>query len=88
MQYAALLNLRSSSRKLDAERGALVGLAFDADVAAEGLGEVLDDGEAEAGAAELAGAGFIDAVEPLEDAGEVLLGDADAGVGDLERQAG
>jgi len=62
----------------------VVGLALDADVAAEGLGEVLNDGQAEAGAAELAGASLIDTIESLEDAGKVLFGDADAGVGDFE----
>ena len=43
--------------------------------------DVLDDAEAEAGAAGVAGARLVDAVEPLEHAVEVLLGDPDALVG-------
>ena len=42
--------------------------------------QVLDDGEAKAGAAEFAAAGFIDAVEAHEEAGLVVMGDAHAGV--------
>ena len=67
-------------RQADAKRGTFAKAAVEADGAAEGLGEVLDDGEPQAGAAEFAGAGFVDAIKPLEDAGLVLLGDADAGV--------
>ena len=48
------------------------------------LGGVLDDGEAEAGAAAGLGAALVHAIEALEDAGLVLRGDADAGVGDGE----
>ena len=39
---------------------------FDGDVAAMGLNDVLDDGQTEPGAAELATAGFVHPVEPLE----------------------
>ena len=46
--------------------------------------QVLDDREAQPGAAQLAAAGLVDAVEPLEDARQVVAGDADAGVGDLD----
>ncbi len=42
--------------------------------------DVLDDGEAETGAAGFAGAGLVDAVEALEDAAEVLFGHARAEV--------
>ena len=45
---------------------------------------MLDDGETEAGAAAGLGAAFVYAVEALEDAGLVLRGDANAGVGDGE----
>ena len=74
-------------RQLDPERAAAARRAFDADFAAEGLGEVLHDREAEAGAAELARAGFVDAVEAFENA--FLIGgfDADAGVGDGKDEA-
>ena len=40
------------------------------------LHDVLGDSEAETGAARLAGAGFVDPVETLEDAVEVLGGDS------------
>lgn len=65
---------------MDGEGGTLAGGAFGEDVGVERLDEVFDDGEAEAGAAEGAVASGVDAVETLEDAGEVFGGDADAGV--------
>ena len=43
---------------------------------------MLDDGEAEAGTAEVARTGVVDAVEALEQARVVLGRDAGAGVGD------
>src|SRR5260370_705409 len=46
------------------------------------------DGKSQAGAADFAGAGDIDAVEALEDAGLVGAGDADAGVGNREGDFG
>ncbi len=51
-----------------------------------GLDEVFDDGEAEAGAALLAGSGFVHPVEALEDAFEGIRRDAGAviGNGDLD----
>ena len=54
------------------------------DLAAVGGGDVLDDREAEAGAAGGAVAGRVDAVEPLEDPVHLAGGDADALVGDGE----
>ena len=71
---------RQREVELDGEGGAWAGGSFAEDVGVEGLDEVFDDGEAEAGAAEGAVAGGVDAVETHEDAGEVLGGDADAGV--------
>ena len=61
--------------------------AGDVDLAADGLDQVLDDREPQAGAAEFAASRLVDAVEPLEDAGQVVAGDADSGVGDLDRTA-
>ena len=52
----------------DGEARALARLALDVDGAAHQLDQVLHDGEAQAGAAELAGAAGVDAVEALEDA--------------------
>ena len=48
------------------------------------LHNVLHDGQAKAGAAGLAGAGFVDPVEALEDAAQVLLRHALAEVLDAE----
>src|SRR3954468_2925732 len=48
---------------------------------------MLDDGEAEAGAAGLARAAAVDAVEALGEAGNVLVRDADARVLHAERSA-
>src|SRR5262245_3447881 len=48
------------------------------------LGDVLDDRQAEPGPARLARAGAIDAVEALEDAWQVAVRDAEAGVRDRE----
>ena len=60
------------------EGGALTNLTRDFDGAAEEFDEEFDEGEADAVAAGFAGAGFVDAVEAVEDAGEVIGGDADA----------
>ena len=58
--------------------------AGDFDAAAVDLGDVFDDGEAEAGAAHFPAAGAVDAVEAFEDSGEVFGGDAETVVGDFE----
>jgi hypothetical protein len=47
------------------------------------LHHVLDDGQAQPGAARVARAAAVHAVEALGQPGQVLAGDADAGVGDL-----
>src|SRR6266849_5409492 len=70
------------------ELGAAADFAFDPDAAAVHFDDVLGDGEAEAGAAEFAGARGVDAVEALEDARLVGGGDADAGIGDGEDDFG
>lgn len=57
---------------------------FDSDFPPDGLDEVLDDGESEAGPSLVAGAVAIDAVETFEDSGELVSGDADAGVFDFD----
>ena len=48
--------------------------ALDVELAAVGLHDVLDDGEAEAGAAELARARLVDAVEALGEPRQVARG--------------
>src|SRR5262247_4690117 len=71
-------------RKDEANGGPATERALRGDLAAVRFDEVLHDGEAETGASLLAGAAGIDAVEPLEDAGEVLGGDSGAVVGDRD----
>src|SRR5262245_18535758 len=68
----------------DADRGALAEGARDGEGAAVGLDDVLDDGEAEAGAAELARACLVDAEEALRETRQVLGGNADAAVLDRD----
>src|SRR5689334_20849965 len=70
----------SGQRQLDAEGGAFSGLAFYVNFAAVNLGDPAGDGEAEAGPAHLAAAGFIGTVKTLEDIGQVFARNADAGV--------
>ncbi len=72
-------------REDEGEDRALARPRPDADLAAVRLDEALHDGEAEAGAAVLAGGRAVHLVEDVEDALEVLVGDADAGVGHVER---
>ena len=54
------------------------------DLTADRLDQMLDDREPQPGPAELAAACFVDAVEPFENAGQVVARDADSGVGDLD----
>ena len=56
----------------------MVEFAFGADGTTVGEHDVLGDGEAEAGAAGFAGAGFVDAVEAFEEARQMLGGNARA----------
>src|SRR5262249_36601658 len=58
-------------RQREAHDGAAAEFALDRELAAVSEDEVLDDGQAEAGAAELAGARLVDAIEPLGQARQV-----------------
>ena len=62
----------------EVELRAVAEFALSPEAATVSLEDVLDDGEAEAGAAGFAGAGLVNAVKPLEDAMEVFRGDAGA----------
>src|SRR5947207_12847650 len=62
--------------------------AAGADGAAHGLDQVFDDGQPQAGPAQLAGTGLVHAVEALENTGQVVFGNADAGVFDLQTYLG
>ena len=64
--------MRLSQGKREVESGAGAELAFRPDAAPMGLHDVLHDGQAQAGAAGLARARLVDAIEALEDALQVL----------------
>ena len=69
---------------VEPESGSLVRLAFHADGAAHEFDQLFADGEAEAGAAELARGGGVGLGEFVEQQMLFVLGDAEAGVGDGE----
>ena len=71
-------------RQLDAKGRALADHAVDAQLAAVALHHMLDDGQAQSGAAGLARTAAIDAVEAFGQARHMLGIDAGAGVGDPE----
>ena len=81
------VSIGAEARETDGEPRAGADAAGDVDLAADRLDQVLDDREAQAGPAELAAPRLVDAVEPLEDAGQVVAGDADPGVGDLDARS-
>ena len=70
----------SSFGQVKGERAALSRSALHGDLSAVSLDDVLDNGKSQAGAAQPPAAGFIHAVETLEDAGQVLGGDPAAPV--------
>ena len=81
---------REHQRDADRERAPLAGLALQVDVAAEQLGQLADDRQAQPGPLMLAGqdvvalAGGLRLAELLEDRLPILLGDADPGILDLD----
>ena len=80
------LLLWHDGRKTQREGGALAGRALDHDVATEQTAEGPRDGEAEAGAAELAGGRLVGLREPFEQPAQLLLRHADPRVDDPELQ--
>ena len=70
--------------QLHVEGAAVIGLALHSHRAAHALHQLVDDGEAEAGAAEQPGGGTVGLSEGVEDVAVLLLGDADAGVAHLD----
>src|SRR5712691_7100670 len=72
----------------DAHRGAPLDLALDVELATVRGDEMLDDGQAEAGAAQLARTGLVHAIEALGDAGQISGGNAGAGVLDRDDDTG
>ncbi len=69
------------------ERRAAAFLARDRDAAAMQAGQLLHQRQADAGAFVGPRATVLDAVEPLEHARQIGLGDADAGIGDAQLDA-
>ena len=76
---------RVGDRQVERERAALAGRADQPDLAAEQRRQLAADREAEAGAAVLAAGAGVGLLERLEDQPLLLGRDADAGVGDLDR---
>src|SRR5438445_7740689 len=74
----------SAGRQRDGERAAVAELAAHGDGAAEDLGQLLADVEAEPGAFELASLGRADLLEGSEEALLVVRGDPDTRVGHAE----
>ena len=68
------------------EFGALAGFAADADFTAHGFHELFADGQAEAGAAVKPGGRGVHLTELVKQPGNLVLGDADAGVADGKMQ--
>ena len=71
--------------QVDREFAAVAGPAVDLDAGAEQGAVAAGEGQADAGALEVAGGGVVELAEAGEEAGEVGGGDADAGVGDGDR---
>ena len=71
-------------RKGKGESGATVSFAFDAHIPALRKDQMLDDGEAKAGAAEFAGARLIDSVKPFKEPRQILSRNAYAGIVNID----
>ncbi len=79
---------KSRTRQLNRECAALPYFTFDAYFPAEGLGQVFDDGQAQAGAAQLSGTGLIDAIETLEHPPLIVRLNADPRVANSDADGG
>lgn len=63
-------------RQMNTKCTSLTRGAFDSYMTAMGLGNVLDDGQAETGTSQVTAAGLIDAVETLKKSWQMIFGDA------------
>src|SRR5271165_4401345 len=84
-----IVNVRLQNRRFAGERGesesepgTFAKLALHGDAAGHLFHNMSHDRQAETGAADVARAGLIHAVETFEDARDLFRGDTDAGVGD------
>ncbi len=75
-----------AQRQADGEGGPVVRRAGSRDLAAMQLDQLLDQRQADAAALEAAALGALHAVEPLEQARDLVRRDADAGVGHFDRR--
>jgi len=64
--------------QMDGKGTSLAGCAFHGYLSAVGLGDVFDNGKPQAGAAQLATAGFIDPIKSFKQPGQVFFGNANA----------
>ena len=76
--------LRGDSGQKHAHSGALVDGAFDLELAAMSLNDVLYDSETQSRAAQFAGTRFVDAVEALGEPRQVLFRNPCAGIDDCD----
>ena len=75
-------------RQVQGEAAPLAGLAGEADLAAQQIGELAADGQPQPGAAELTAGGHVRLLEGFEDDGLLVGRDADARVGNRESDDG
>ena len=75
------LRLGYAFREEHVKGGSFANLAFYGYGTVHALDHMAHNREAESGATDLAGARFVDSIEPLEDSRKVLGRNADAGVG-------
>ena len=75
-------------RQMQRKRASFPGDAINGDMAAMGMGDVLDNGKAESRASEFPASGFIDPVESFEQAGQMLLHNSDSVVPDVNDCSG
>src|ERR1700722_7824209 len=78
------LSPSGDQRQADREATALVDLAFDNDLAAHQFAEPLAERQAQSGATVFAGAGVVGNGELLEQVGDLIRGDTNTGVDDVD----
>ena len=69
---------------MDCKGAALADRAFDGDIAAVGLSDVLDNGKPQSRAAQLTASGFVHPVKAFKQSGQMFLGNTDALIPDID----
>lgn len=72
------------NRQANHEPAAFGLIGFDPDFSAVSFNDMLHNGQAEAGSAQLAGSGFIDAIKTFEDARSIRFRNADPRIRDAQ----